>query len=277
MDEHIDIYEYIENVFNDKFKQTYTMQPATIEKYNDNNTVNMRLDSEDFLLKDIPLSILGDKNSYITTPTMHTGTKGLLIFSKHDLRDWLSDGTDKDANSDFSKNNGFFLLGATWEKNRITYNHDAIEIKTNKAIEISSQNDTSIDSAKNVKIKAQADITNDAANIKSIAQADITNDAVNIIQTATENLTQNAKIINGVAQTAITYTAPAISITSSTTGEELFTLLGQALDTVKTMANELTKARDTADNSLLTNSAAFAAIEQEATILSQKFKGFKNV
>lgn len=262
MDEHVDIYEYIENVFEDKFNRTYTMQPATIEKYNDDNTVNMRLDSENILLEDIPLTIIGDKNSYITTPTMHSGTKGLLIFSKHDLYDWLSDGKDESAKKDFSKNNGFFLLGATWEKNRITYNHNAIEIRTNKAIELHSQNDTSINSAANVKIKAQADITNDAKNI---------------IQTANTNLTQNAKTITGVAEISIAYSAPAITITNTSTGEELFTLLGQALDTVTKMANELTKAKDTADNSPLTNSAAFAAIEQEATSLSEKFKGFKNV
>lgn len=261
MDEQVDIYEYIENVFNDKFNQTYTMQPATIEKYNDDNTVNMRLDCENILLEDIPLTILGDKNSYITTPTMHQGTKGLLLFSKHDLYDWLSDGKDEDAKVTFGKNNGFFLLGATWSGNRITYNHNAIEIRTNKAIEMYSQNDTSIDSQKNISLKAVVDIINQAANIS---------------QTASNNLTQNAKTITGAAQTAINYQAPAVAITNTSTGEELFNLLGQALDTVKNMAHQLTLARDEADNSPLTNSAEFASIEQEASALSQKFKGFEN-
>lgn len=126
----------MENLFNDKLGMVYTAQPATIVLFNaSDNTVNCTLDKEGIELQDIPISLFGNPTSYITTPTLESGTKGLLLFSKHDLYSWVEDGTDAEAKPNFSKNNAFFLIGATNQKNKITYNLDAIEIKTDKSIE----------------------------------------------------------------------------------------------------------------------------------------------
>ena len=126
----------MENLFDDKLGMVYTAQPATIVKFNaDENTVNCTLDKEGIELQDIPISLFGNPTSYITTPTLESGTKGLLLFSKHDLYSWVEDGTDAEAKQNFSKNNAFFLIGATNQKNKISYNLNAIEIKTDKAIE----------------------------------------------------------------------------------------------------------------------------------------------
>ena len=153
--EHFKLFEYLENLFDDKLNMIFTSQPATIESFNaDENTVSVTLDKENLHLEDIPISLFGNPSSYITTPTLEKGTKGILIFSKHDLFSWVEDGTDEHAKTDFSKNNAFFLIGATNQKNKITYNLNAIEIKTDKAIEMTSKNHTSIDSEKSIDLTA---------------------------------------------------------------------------------------------------------------------------
>lgn len=149
------LFEYMENIFKDEFNMMYTSQPATIVSFNANEiTLTCTLDKEGITLKDIPITLFGNPTSYITTPTMEKGTKGILIFSKHDLYSWVEDGTDKNAKTDFSKNNAFFLIGATNKKNKITYNMDAIEIKTDKKIELISEKDTSISSQEKISLSA---------------------------------------------------------------------------------------------------------------------------
>ncbi len=141
----------MESLFNDKFNMLFTSQPGTIELFNaKENSVNVKLDKENYILEDVPISLFGNTNSYITTPTLKKGTKGILIFSKHDLFSWVEDGVDEHAVTDFSKNNAFFLMGATNQKNIINYNNEAIEIKTDQAIEIISENTTNINSNKNI-------------------------------------------------------------------------------------------------------------------------------
>lgn len=123
-------------MFDDKLNMMFTSQPATIKSFNaEENTVTAVLDKEGLEFEDIPISLFGSPTSYITTPTLVLGTKGLLLFSKHDLNIWVGEGKDEFAKTDFSKNNAFFLIGATNALNKITYNLDAIEIKTDKAIE----------------------------------------------------------------------------------------------------------------------------------------------
>lgn len=134
--EHFKLFEYLESLFDDKLNIIYTAQPATIKSFNaEANTVEVTLDKEGIALDDIPISLFGNPASYITTPTLELGTKGLLIFSKHDLYIWVEKGTDEHAKTDYSKNNAFFLIGATNSQNKVTYNLNAIEIKTDKAIE----------------------------------------------------------------------------------------------------------------------------------------------
>ncbi len=153
--EHFKLFEYLENLFDDKLNMVFTSQPATIVSFNSaENTVSVTLDKEGLKLEDIPISLFGNPSSYITTPTLEKGTKGMLIFSKHDLFSWVEDGVDEHAKTDFSKNNAFFLIGATNQKNKITYNLNAVEIKTDKAIEMTSKNHTSIDSEKSIDLTA---------------------------------------------------------------------------------------------------------------------------
>jgi hypothetical protein len=139
----------MEDIFSDKFEQFYTMQPATIVSFDTvENTLICTLDRGMIELRDIPITLLGSPTSYITTPTMVSGVKGLLIFSKHDISTWVGDGVDEHAKTDFSKNNAFFLIGATNQKNKISYNMNAIEIKTDKALEITAETHSSILSPK---------------------------------------------------------------------------------------------------------------------------------
>jgi hypothetical protein len=118
------------------------------------DTLTCTLDREGITLSDIPITLFGNPDSYITTPTMTKGTKGLLIFSKHDLRDWVEDGVDSEAKLDFAISNAFFLIGATNQKNKIPYNMNAIEIKTNKAIEIKSTQQNSTTSETKISLLA---------------------------------------------------------------------------------------------------------------------------
>lgn len=143
------LFSYLESLFDDKISSLWTSQPATIKSFDsDNNTLSCTLDREGIPLRDIPITILGNPQSYITTPTLSAGTKGLLLFSRHDLKDWVGSGIDSEAKLDHSKNNAFFLTGVTNQKNKISYNMDAIEIKTDKAVEISAQIHTNISSPK---------------------------------------------------------------------------------------------------------------------------------
>lgn len=147
--EQIALFAYLESLFDDKLQSVWTSQPATILNFNAlENTVSCVLDRENIVLEDIPISLFGNTQSYITTPTMEKGTKGLLIFSKHDLYIWVESGMDSEAKTDFSKNNAFFLIGVTNQKNKISYNMDAIEIKTDKAVEIFADIHTKIEAPK---------------------------------------------------------------------------------------------------------------------------------
>lgn len=141
------LYEYLESLFNDKLEQVWTAQPCTIISYSE-NTINCTLDKEGIELHDVPISLFGNPDSYIQTPTLEAGTTGLLIFSKHDLYIWIEEGKDPTAKTDFSKNNAFFLIGATNHLKQITYNPNAVEIKTNKAVEITARTHTNILSPK---------------------------------------------------------------------------------------------------------------------------------
>lgn len=241
------LYEYMENIFKDEFNMMYTSQPATIVSFNtDENTLTCTLDKEGITLKDIPITLFGNPTSYITTPTMEKGTKGILIFSKHDLYSWVEDGTDKNAKTDFSKNNAFFLIGATNKKNKITYNMDAIEIKTDKNIELISEKDTSISSQKMI-------------NIKSILSTNI-----------------NAKNITATADINIALSAPSVTITTTATGEELITLCKDVSTELKGLSTVLSQSRDKTYNQLLTNSNEIAIYINKFDILANKFGGFSS-
>lgn len=255
--------EYSNTFFDERMNLIFTCQPATIKVFNkDENTVQVTLDKEGITLDDIQISLFGNPDSYITTPTLEAGTKGLLIFSKHDLYDWVATGEDKNAKNDFSKNNAFFLIGVTNHKNLINYNISAIEIRTDKAIQTFSKNNTEFNSESSIKGTASQDIT-------LTAGAKISN-------TASGNIEHNSGAsIKGVAPVSIEYTAPKISIKNSSTNEELFSLLETTLTTIKNLANELSQSKDSADNSLLTNSSAFSTLAGEFNTLATKFGGFK--
>jgi len=128
-------FEFFESLFFSKLEEVYTSQPATILKFDAKElTLEVRLDKEGIVLKDIPITLFGNPKSYITTTSMEKGTKGLLIFSKHDLMDWVEDGTDEHAKTDHALNNAFFLTGVTNKKNKIAYNLNALEIVDDKEV-----------------------------------------------------------------------------------------------------------------------------------------------
>jgi len=217
------LFDYMEKLFSDKLEQIYTMQPATIISFDsDENTVNCTLDKEGITLKEIPITLFGNPSSYITTPTLEAGTKGLLIFCKHDLYSWIEDDTDADAKTDFSKNNAFFLIGLTNHNHKITYNLNAVEIKTDKAIEMYSDKH---------------------ARIHSKEKCD--------------------------------FAAPKISLTNSTTNDELFALLVDTLDEMKAMATTLSQSKDMTYQKLLTNSSEIAGYISKFGDLSAKYGSFK--
>ena len=255
--------EYSNKYFDERMNLIFTSQPATIVHFNaSENTVRVKFDHEGIEVDDIPISLFGNPKSYITTPTLEAGTKGILIFSKHDLNDWVATGEDKNAKNDFSKNNAFFLIGATNHKNLIKYNLNAIEIKTDKAIQTFSKDNTEFNSEASIKQTATADIASNAGGkISSTAGGDIEHNS--------------GASIKGTAPTSIEYTAPKIVIKNSTTNDELFALLESSLQTMKSLANQLSQSRDSADNSLLTNSSAFSSLAGEFDSLATKFGGFK--
>lgn len=256
------LYEYMENIFKDEFNMMYTSQPATIVSFNaDENTLTCTLDKEGITLKDIPITLFGNPTSYITTPTMEKGTKGILIFSKHDLYSWVEDGTDKNAKTDFSKNNAFFLIGATNKKNKIIYNMDAIEIKTDKKIELISEKDTSITSQKMI-------------NIKSTLSTNI--NAKNITATAIDDISLNSKSILITGSTNIILTAPSVTITATATGEELISLCKDVSTELKGLSTVLSQSRDQTYNQLLTNSNEIATYINKFDSLANKFGGFSS-
>lgn len=256
----IRLYEYMDKLFRDELGMIFTSQPATIVSFNaDENSLTCTLDKEGITLRDIPISLFGNPTSYITTPTMVKGTKGILIFSKHDLYSWIEDGTDPHAKTDFSKNNAFFLIGATNQKNKITYNMDAIEIKTDKKIELISQKDTNITS-------------NAAINWKSTLSTNI--NAKSISATATDDISFTSKTYNATASTTMALSAPKISITATATGEELISLCKDVATTLKGLATTLSQSRDETYNLLLTNSDEIATYINEFETLANKFGGF---
>lgn len=254
------LYEYMDKLFSDELNMIFTSQPATIVFFNaDENTLTCTLDKEGITLRDIPITLFGNPSSYITTPTMEKGTKGILIFSKHDLRDWVGDGVDPHAKTDFSKNNAFFLIGATNQKNKITYNMNAIEIKTDKAIEMISEKDTSITS-------------NAAINWKSTLSTNINAKSINA--TATDGISFTSKTYTATASTTMALSAPSISITATATGEELISLCKDVATTLKGLATTLSQSRDETYNLLLTNSDEIATYINEFETLANKFGGF---
>ena len=242
--ESIKLYEYLENLFDDKLNMIFTSQPATIESFNaGENTVNVKLDKEGYILKDVPISLFGNPTSYITTPTLVKGTKGNLLFSKHDLFNWVEDGEDIEAKTDFSKNNAFFLIGVTNQKNLITYNTAAIEIKTDKAIEIDSAKDTSINAEKNINFTSKL-----STNV-------------------------NCENFNVTAKKSVVVSAPKISFNCTTTGEELISLVKGISDEVKALSTILSVSKDS-NNALLHNSGEIAGMINKFDVLSQKIGGF---
>jgi len=190
--EQLQLFSYLEKLFDDKLGAVWTSQPATIDSFNaEDNTLNCTLDKEGITLEDIPIALFGNPQSYITTPTLVKGTKGLLLFSKHDLFEWVESGTDPEAKTDFSKNNAFFLIGATNKGNKITYNMNAIEVKTDKAIAMSSKDETSVDSETGVHISApKVSVTNSASGDELFALLEETlvklNDFAQTVSQATD-------------------------------------------------------------------------------------------
>lgn len=255
--------EHFNKFFDERMNLIFTCQPATIVEFHKaENTVKVTLDKEGITLDDIPISLFGNPQSYITTPTLEAGTKGLLIFSKHDLNIWVGESKDPHAKNDFSKNNAFFLIGVTNHQNLINYNTKAIELRTNKAIQSFSKNNTEFNSEADYKENANG-------NIVETAGGKITN-------TASGDIEHNSgSSIKGSAPVSIIYQAPKINVKNSSTGEELFTLLESSLQTIKALATELSQSRDTADNSLLTNSSAFTTLATQFDTLATKFGGFK--
>lgn len=255
--------EHFNKFFDERMNLIFTCQPATIVEFHvAENTVKVTLDKEGISLDDIPISLFGNPQSYITTPTLEAGTKGLLIFSKHDLNIWVGESKDPHAKNDFSKNNAFFLIGATNSQNLINYNTTAIEIRTNKAIQTFSKNNTEFNSEASIKGTATADIVLNAGG--------------KISNTAGGNIEHNSGAsIKGTAPTSIEYTAPKIVIKNSSTNEELFSLLQTTLSTIQTLAHELSLSKDTADQSLLTNSSEFSNLATQFETLANKFGGFR--
>jgi hypothetical protein len=130
---------YLKSLFSSNNEELYTFQPCTIKKFDaEENTLSVTLDKEGIELQDVPISLLGNPNSYITTRSMEAGTKGTLAFSKHDLEDWVQDGEDEDAVTNFSLNNAIFIMGVTNHKNKVTYNMEAMELKDSKKIRLKS-------------------------------------------------------------------------------------------------------------------------------------------
>lgn len=258
--EHFKLYEYLENLFDDKLNMMFTSQPATIISFNaEENTVTAKLDKEGLEFKDIPISLFGNPASYITTPTLENGTKGLLLFSKHDLQIWVGEGIDEFAKTDFSKNNAFFLIGATNALNKINYNLNAIEIKTDKAIEIISENDTSITANKNI-------------NFTSTLSTNI--NAKDFNATAENNIAFSSKAFTVVGSTNINLSAPKVSLVCTSTGEELIALVKNISDELKGLSTALSQSRDQTYNLLLTNSDDLATYINKFDSLSTKLGGF---
>lgn len=267
LDPNSETYQYLENLFEDKFHMIFTSQPATIKSINASaNTVNVTLDKEGYSLEDIPISLFGNPSSYIQTPTLENGTKGILIFSKHDLYSWVEDGVDSMAKTDFSKNNAFFLIGATNQKNKITYNPNAIEIKTNKAIEITSANDNSTISKKNINLTSTL-----STNINCV---DLNATASNSINLAAKNIVLNGSAKVDIFSAAVQIKAPSISLINSSNNEELFNVIGSLASDLEGLARELSISRDQTYNLTLTNSEALATYIEKFNTTAAKLKGF---
>lgn len=165
MDEAAALSKFLDDFFDDRIGSIHTMQPCTVVSF-DASALTMRctLDKEGIELSDVPVTLFGNPDNYITAP-IEAGSTGLLIFSKHDLYTWVTEGSDPEAKNDFSKNNAFFLIGATNAKSTITYNQDAIEIKSlKKAIEIFASKTASVKSDQLVELNApKISLTNTAS------------------------------------------------------------------------------------------------------------------
>lgn len=254
------LFEFLQNMFKDEFNMIFTSQPATIVSFDvDENTVNCTLDKEGITLKDIPISLFGNPKSYITTPTLEAGTKGLLIFSKHDLYSWVEDGVDKEAKTDFSKNNAFFLIGATNQKNKIPYNMNAVEIKTDKAIEIEAIMDISLTSSK-------------AINMTSTLTTNINAKSIN--GNATDDIKFSSKNVSVTGSTMISLSAPKISITATASGNELIGTLKGLSDDLKGLATTLSNSKDMTYQLKLTNHEEISSYIDKFQTTSSKLGGF---
>ena len=158
---------HLEKMFFNNNEELFTSQPATIKSFNaDENTLTAILDKEGIELKDVPITLFGNPASYITTRSMEAGTKGLLIFSKHDLSEWVEDGTDIHAKDTFSLNNAFWLIGATNQKNKVIYNMKALEIKDSKKIHLKAPK-IAIDNGSNENFALLKELCNE---LKSFAK-----------------------------------------------------------------------------------------------------------
>jgi len=193
LDEAAALSQFLDDFFDDRIGSIHTMQPCTVVSF-DASALTMRctLDKEGIELSDVPVTLFGNPDNYITAP-IEAGSTGLLIFSKHDLFTWITEGSDPAAKDDFSKNNAFFLIGATNAKSKITYNQEAIEIKSlKKAIEIFASKTASVKSDQLVDLSApKVAVTNAATGEELfdllVQTATALNNVATILSTATDS------------------------------------------------------------------------------------------
>lgn len=138
---------------------------------------------------------------------------------------------------------------------------DAIEIKTDKKIELISEKDTSITSEQMI-------------NIKSTLSTNI--NAKNITATAIDDISLNSKSILITGSTNIILSAPSVTITATATGEELISLCKDVSTELKGLSTVLSQSRDQTYNQLLTNSNEIATYINKFDSLAKKFGGFSS-
>lgn len=116
--------------------EVYTSTMATITSV-DKNSVNVKIDTSQIELEDVPVFTIQGGGSYLQFP-ISVGDKCMLIFARDSADNWLSGNTDLAYSTNFSLNNSFALVG-------INDNTNLIDIKeyTNLVIDkIKIQNET---------------------------------------------------------------------------------------------------------------------------------------
>ena len=132
-------YEFFENLFFEKLEEVHTSQPCKVINIDvQKNRVDVELDKEKIILKDVQIKVIGSISNYVSIP-IKEGDRGLLIFSKHDLMEWTEAHEAEDALNNFSISNAFFSHGISSQALTLELSEDVLKIVSDKKTEIISE------------------------------------------------------------------------------------------------------------------------------------------